>query len=131
MNVRGVRELARARTRGETCFYGDNQVTIYVGTKHDYADLDAVAAAVARRNQRNWIARSLDAKVAEDAMSLAGVISACGSVSPKTLRRLFPWREYADIETRRACTVYRRDGNFAVFALESSRLYYVVCFATS
>jgi hypothetical protein len=113
----------------DTCFYGDYELDIYMGTKHDYTSLDAVIAKVIAKGS-GWIqnARPEDAQDTTTYGSLFDIVNEFGSVGHSEKRKLFPWRETGDLVR---ATVLRKDGNFGMVACETRRFYYVLCFATS
>lgn len=128
----GARHLRRALATGGSFFYGDYDLDVYIGTRNDYDSLWDVAATVLR-NGSGWL-RTLRM---EEAVSKFGdaryinmnwLISELGSLSEEAVRRLLPRRESGQIQRT---FVFRRDGNFKLIAVETERLYYVFCFATS
>lgn len=107
-------------------FYGDYDLDIYIGTKHDYDSLDVVVSAVISCGN-GWI-RYIKDKIRTESMYLASIINEFGNVSDK--RKLFPRKERA-YDERHTVDIYRSDGNFKMYACETPRFYYVFCFATS
>jgi len=114
--------------RGEdhAYFYGDYDLDIYIGTKHDYPSLDAVVAAVVRQGG-GWI-RNIKHKERTEMLYIANIINEFGHLPDK--RKLFPHKESA-FDVRLPTDIYRHDGNFKMYACETPRFYYVFCFATS
>lgn len=128
----GARHFKRALAKGDASFYGDYELDVYIGTLHDYDSLWEVAAKVIR-NGGGWI-RYAKMKEAEtvygdaEYSSLDRVLAEFGWLSDEAVQRFLPRRE--DRRVLRT-HVFRRDGNFKMIAVETARLYYVFCFATS
>lgn len=108
-------------------FYGDYDLDIYIGTKHDYRSLDDVVHKV-RDKCTGWI-RYCHERESVVQKSLKDVIGECGNLTHKSLPKVFPRRE--SVWDTVQCEIYRDDGNFKMFACETERFYYVICFATS
>ena len=115
-------------SRPKVYFYGDYDLDIFIGTKNDYANLEAVATKIIAQ-RRGWVrhCRMEDSSL-WDIKHLDQVVALCGHVPERELKKMFPRREDCTVLK---CFVLRRDGNFFMCACETSRFYYVVCFATS
>lgn len=130
----GARHFRRALMVDGTSFYGDYDLDVYVGTHSDYDSLWAVAAKVIRGGG-GWI-RYTDMGVAESAFanakysSMENLLGEFGWVSTDACEKLLPRKEKGGEHIVRT-HVFRRDGNFKLIAVETRRLYYVFCFATS
>lgn len=112
-------------------FYGDYDLDIYLGIKHDYRSLEDVAKAVIR-DGGGWIQNLKGPEQSLTDRSLTSILSECGWIPAKELRKLLPRKGVAEAsEALVRCDVYRKDGNFMMFACETRRYYYVICFATS
>ena len=126
----GVRRAAGILADSETRFYGDYDFDMYIGTRHDYSGLEAVVAKVIRGGG-GWIR---NCRVGEERdsydrySSLSSVLNEFCWLSEKGLRRLLPRKEDRSVVR---VIVVRNDGNFKMIAVETQRLYYVFCFATS
>jgi hypothetical protein len=115
----------------EVYFYGDYDLDIYIGTKHDYRSLGDVAAAVIQAG-RGWIRNLKEPERSLTDRSLTSILSECGYVPTCELSKFLPRKGVGEAGDRLVrCDVYRKDGNFAMFACETQRYYYVICFATS
>jgi hypothetical protein len=109
-------------------FYGDYDLDIYLGTKNDYKSLEAVVSTVIDSGY-GWIRNCrLERTVPNEKTSLLQYISDCGFMPDKQCMRMFPRRE--DCKIMKGITL-RKDGNFIMYACETTRFYYVICFATS
>jgi hypothetical protein len=109
-------------------FYGDYDLDIYIGTKHDYGSLEAVIEKVLRDGS-GWIrnVKMRDA-IALEARYLSRLMSDCGWFEDAAFKKMVPWKE----DGRLLHTlVLRKDGNFIFYGCETARFYYVICFATS
>jgi hypothetical protein len=130
----GARHFRRALMVDGTSFYGDYDLDMYVGTQSDYDSLWAVAAKVIRDGS-GWI-RYTNMDVAESEFanaeysSMEKLLREFGWVSAAACEKLLPRKEKGGEHIVRT-HVFRRDGNFKLIAVETSRLYYVFCFATS
>ena len=128
----GAHNFKRALATGDVSFYGDYELGVYIGTRHDYDSLWSVAAKVIQKGG-GWI-RSNKMDDAEkvyggaEYASLGSVLSEFGWLSDAAVRRFLPRREDGRVVRTH---VFRRDGNFKMIAVETARLYYVFCFATS
>lgn len=126
----GSRQVARVLADPETRFYGDYDFDMYIGTRHDYPSLEAVAEKVIRRGN-GWIrnCRVEEGRTRHDQYTNLGAILAefCW-LSHKGQQRLLPRKEMGSLVRT---LVLRCDGNFKMIAVETQRLYYVFCFATS
>jgi hypothetical protein len=115
----------------EVYFYGDYELAIYLGIKHDYRNLEDVAKAVIQEGS-GWIRKLTEPERSLTDRSLTSILGECGWVPTKELRKLLPRKGVAEAsEVLLRCDVYRNDGNFMMFACETERYYYVICFATS
>lgn len=109
-------------------FYGDYTFDIYLGTKHDYTSLDAVVSKVIE-NGNGWIRHNdMNKAVSSYISNLSEYISKCGDLPYNEFKKLWPRSE--NYEVLRGY-VFRDDGNFLMYACETCRFYYVICFATS
>jgi hypothetical protein len=110
-------------------FYGDYDLDIFMGTKHDYKSLDAVIAKTTAKSG-GWIhcVSPEDGTDSTAYSSLFDIMNEFASASQSQKRKLFPWRETGDLVRVRRM---RDDGNFKMYACETQRFYYVLCFATS
>jgi hypothetical protein len=107
-------------------FYGDYNLDIYLGTKNDYHSLESMLEKVISIGS-GWIHSSNENFQYKD-YDLEDVISQCGSIDRKTLKKIFPKREtFQSIKTIKV----RNDGNFILIGVETSQYYYIICFATS
>lgn len=109
-------------------FYGDYDLDIYLGVKNDYDSLEAVISKVIS-NGDGWI-RNIQISNAKlcDTSNLTYYISDCGFMPFKEFKKMWPRRE--DYKVLRGLEL-RKDGNFYMYACETERYYYVICFATS
>lgn len=127
----GARHVRRIFRDTDTCFYGDYDLDIYLGTFNDYPTLEEAVAAVLRRGT-GWIRHcSLEGAAAGSRTyrTLGHVVDEFGRLSERNLRKMFPRRETGDLVRT---LVLRYDGNFKMIVVESQRhLYYIFCFATS
>jgi len=109
-------------------FYGDYDLDIYIGTRHDHSSLDNVIEKVIVR-ETGWIQNvKLDDSTVCEKSHIQDIISEFGHVPIKEIRKMFPRKE--DLKIIRAVEL-RKDGNFFMFACETLCFYYVFCFATS
>ena len=116
----------------DTRFYGDYDLDIYIGTKHDYTSLHRVVDTVVHEKGTGWIRNIRDVEHILEDRSLTSILSECGWVPTKELPKLLPRKGVAEAGLPLVnCWVYRNDGNFKVVACETGRYYYVICFATS
>ena len=125
----GARHFKRALATGDASFYGDYELDVYIGTRHDYDSLSVVTAKVIR-DGGGWIrtCRLLEHAENGEYSSLNCVLSEFGWLSDAAAKRFLPRREDGRVLRTH---VIRRDGNFNMIAVETARLYYVFCFATS
>ena len=114
---------------GDSFFYGDNCIDIYIAAKDDYEHLEAVVRKV-NSIAGGWVAYCRERQKVER-MLMANTISECGYVTDRSLPKLFPRKDGAAIWEEVQCEVYRNDGNFKLFAWDTARFYYVLCFVTS
>lgn len=118
------------RERGaDSFFYGDNSIDIYIGTKNDYDHLEAAVRKV-NNIAGGWVAHCKEREKVER-MQMRNIIGECGYITHKSLPKLFPRKDVPAIWEETQCEVYRSDGNFKMFAWETPRFYYVLCFDTS
>ncbi len=126
----GSRHVARVLADPETRFYGDYDFDMYIGTQHDYPSLEAAAEKVIRRGS-GWI-RNCRIEEGRDGCdqyaNLGAILAEFCWLSHKGQRRLLPRKETGNVVR---VLVLRCDGNFKMIAVETRRLYYVFCFATS
>ena len=109
-------------------FYGDYDLDIYVGTKHDYKDLEEVISKVIKKSG-GWIRNiRLEDKKPNESSDLGTYMCNCGIIPDKELKKMFPRRE--NYKVNKGITL-RRDGNFMMYGCETEKFYYVICFATS
>jgi hypothetical protein len=122
------RRVTRIFLRDDVRFYGDYDLDIYLATRNEYPTLEAVVAAVIRRGG-GWVSCCPMTPPKEDTVpDVSHCLWEMGRV-PETLnRKFFPRKELYD-----SCRQvdYRNDGNFILRAAESSRFFYVFCWATS
>ena len=112
-------------------FYGDYELDIYIGTKHDYGSLEDVVAAVVRSGS-GWIRNIREPERSLTDRSLTSILGECGWVPSTELAKLLPRKGVAEAgDGLVRCDVYRKDGNFTMIACETARYSYVICFATS
>ena len=122
------KRILRIFKNDDVCFYGDYELNIYLGTKHDYPNLETVVSKVIS-NSNGWVRYITpdNAKQTESSY-LSNYISSCGWMPDNEFQKMWPRRE--DCRVVKGYEL-RKDGNFQMFACETSRFYYVICFATS
>jgi hypothetical protein len=130
----GARHFQKALRNDRMSFYGDYSLSVYIGTRNDYDSLWGVAAKVIH-NGDGWVrCNKMEEAAAEYAgieyRALEDVLSTFANLSDSACKRLLPRKERDGGHILRT-TVFRRDGNFYLIAVETQRLYYVFCFATS
>jgi len=109
-------------------FYGDYDLDIYLGTKHDYTNLEQVISKVINISG-GWIKNiTLHDIKPNELTHLVSYMSYCGIIPHKELKKMFPRRENYNVT--KGITL-RKDGNFIMYACETEKFYYVICFATS
>ena len=109
-------------------FYGDYDLDIYLGTKHDYTNLEQVISKVINISG-GWIKNiTLHDIKPNELTHLDSYMSYCGIIPDKELKKMFPHRENYNVT--KGITL-RKDGNFIMYACETEKFYYVICFATS
>ncbi len=122
------KRILRIFRDGETMFYGDNELDIFITPKKDYVNLSSIVERI-KGKCGGWV-RNL--KVSDGVVStestLSRIVSNFGRVSESGLRKMFPRKE-SGVVTQ--CIVYRKDGNFYAYGCETERFYYVFLFATS
>ncbi len=102
------------------------QIYIYIGTKNDYPDLESVGNKVISLSE-GWISLCNTNPVPCN-YTLFEIISFCGWIEFKSLKKLFPKKENHNIIRS---LQYRKDGNFIMISIETEKFYYVINFATS
>ena len=122
------KRILRIFRNDDAFFYGDYEFDMYIGTKHDYSSLEDVVSKVITKCG-GWIRymKVEDGKPCEKS-HMSSYISQCGSMSDSAFRKMFPWKENYKVVKG---VELRNDGNFKMFACETDRYYYVICFATS
>ena len=113
----------------DSSFYGDYNLDIYIAGKEDYESLEAVVRKVTD-TAGGWIKYCKQRKCVERA-PMKDIIGECGYITHRSLPKLFPRKDGASIWEHVQFDVYRCDGNFKMFAWDTPRFYYVVCFDTS
>ena len=109
-------------------FYGDYNLDIYLGTKHDYTNLEQVISKVINISS-GWIKKiTLNDIKPNELTHLDSYMYDCGIIPDKELKKMFPRRE--NYKVTKGITL-RKDGNFIMYACETEKFYYVICFATS
>ena len=126
----GSRRVASVLADPESRFYGDYDFDMYIGTRNDYPNLEAVVAKVIRGGG-GWVCgcRIEEGRDGTNQYTNLGTILAefCW-LSHKGQQRLLPRKETGMLSR---ALVLRHDGNFKMIAVETPHLYYVFCFATS
>ena len=122
------KRILRIFREGDTSFYGDNELDVFITSKKDYDNLSSVVERVKGRCG-GWI-RTLNTTsgLTSSEKTLLQIVSNFGWVSEYGLRKMFPREEKGEVTQ---CIVYRKDGNFYAFGCETERFYYVFLFATS
>ncbi len=110
-------------------FYGDYDLDIYITSKNDYDNLEQVTQKVIMNNS-GWISNCQLSKILQ-INHLQSIINMFGYTSERGFKVLFPYNERKTNYQVIKCLEYRNDGNFKMLACETSRFYYVFCFATS
>lgn len=105
--------------------YGDYNLDIYIGTKYDYTNIEQVISKVINRG---WINIKISDIEPIQLTHLEQYISYCGDIPYNEFKKIFPRRENY-IVTRGF--KLRNDGNFFMYACETTKFYYVICFVTS
>ena len=109
-------------------FYGDYNLDVYLGTKNDYVNLEAVVSKVIASGG-GWIRHNEMSDARQCVMHrLDQYMSDCGDIPDREFKKMFPRREDGKVIKG---IVLRKDGNFLMYACETARFYYVICFATS
>ena len=109
-------------------FYGDYNLDIYLGTKHDYTNLEQVISKVINISG-GWIKNiTLNDIKPNELTHLGSYMSYCGIIPDNEFKKMFPRRE--NYKVNKGITL-RKDGNFIMYACETDKFYYVICFATS
>ena len=108
-------------------FYGDYDLDIYLGTKHDYTNLEQVITKVINISG-GWI-RSNKMSISPIRLNhLDKYMYDCGIIPDNEFKKMFPRRENYKVNKG---IKLRKDGNFILYACETENFYYVICFATS
>lgn len=117
------KKILRIFKNKDVNFYGDYNLDIYIGTKHDYANLEKV------------ISKVIDLtggynKIVEPVLlnRLEQYISYCGDIPYNEFKKIFPRRENCNVSRG---IKLRNDGNFFMYACETSNFYYIIYFVTS
>lgn len=122
------KSILRIFKNNNAYFYGDYELDIYISSKNDYFNIDDMLKQVID-NGSGWIrCVRLDDTKNYECYSLSDIINKCGTVSDKAIRKMFPRKD--NLLIKNALEI-RNDGNFIMFACETERFYYVICFATS
>ena len=109
-------------------FYGDYDLDIYIGTKHEYTNLEQVISKVITISG-GWIRNiTLNDIKPNQSTHLGTYMSDCGIIPDNEFKKMFPHRE--NYKVNKGITL-RKDGNFIMYACETENFYYVICFATS
>ena len=115
-------------------FYGDYDLDIFIGTKHDYHSLINLLDKVIITSS-GWIryikSQNCELNFSKDKFkNLSDILNDIGNVSSsdKLFHKIFPKKENGNIHD---IIITRYDGNFKMFACETDTFYYVICFATS
>ena len=109
-------------------FYGDYNLDIYLSAKNDYANIEAAVSRVID-SRGGWIQRTKMSDASPCEMGrLDQYMSDCGYIPDREFKKIFPRRE--DGKVIKGIKV-RKDGNFLIYGCETTRFYYVICFATS
>ena len=101
-------------------FYGDYDLDIYLGTKHEYTNLEQVISKV--------INITLNDIKPNELTHIGSYMSYCGIIPDNEFKKIFHCRE--NYKVTKGITL-RKDGNFIMYACETEKFYYVICFATS
>jgi hypothetical protein len=120
--------VTRIFQRESVRFYGDYDLDIYLATHNEYTSLERVVAAVTGCG-RGWLrGHPLTVINTDTAPDVSHCLSEMGDIPRDLNHKIFPRKELYDV-----ChfTDYRNDGNFILRAVETSRFYYVFCWATS
>lgn len=125
------KRILRIFRNNEVRFYGDYEFDIYLGTKNDYDNLESVVKKVIY-NGSGWINNNQlhKAKLCY-VTDLSHYISHCCLIPVREFKKMFPRRENRNNYNIVKALELRNDGNFYMYACETSRFYYVICFATS
>jgi hypothetical protein len=109
-------------------FYGDYDLDVYLGSKHDDGSLEATVQKVIDRGG-GWL-RNIKVEKRELGAyrRIDSIISEFGRVDDDQLHKFLPRKESGALKQS---FVYRKDGNFIFIACETERFYYVFAFATS
>jgi hypothetical protein len=124
------KKICRILKNSYTRFGGDYELEIYLGTKNEYNSLEEIVQKVFK-NGSGWIKNLKYYEKKELPFSkyeLLNVLWNFGRVDENDLKDFYPRKEtFEPIQYFQ----YRNDGNFQCFALETTKFYYVYCFATS
>ena len=109
-------------------FYGDYNLDIYLSAKNDYVSIEVVISKVIN-SQGGWIRSTKMSKTIPCVLGrLDQYMSDCGNIPDREFKKMFPRREDGNVIKG---LVVRKDGNFIIYGCETTRFYYVICFATS
>jgi len=115
------------KNKNYTNFYGDYDLEIFLGTFNDYDSLETFYHKVLSnssgylRNYNKNITSSME-------HNISYVLNRIGSVPESNYRKIFPKKEkYETVKTYKL----REDGNFYIYAIQTTKFYYLICFATS
>lgn len=127
-------KITRIFRNEQNYFYGDNELDIYIGTKNEYKSVEEVVDKVItiesgwiRNCGRIWGKEPIE----EPLISLYRVINQFGNIDDNLLKKVFPRKEDYEVNEENRYLIYRNDGNFHMSAYQSSKFFYVFCFATS
>ena len=109
-------------------FYGDYNLDIYLSAKNDYVSIEVVISKVIN-SQGGWIRSTKISKIIPCVLGrLDQYMSDCGNIPDREFKKMFPRREDGNVIKG---LIVRKDGNFIIYGCETTRFYYVICFATS
>ena len=109
-------------------FYGDYNLDIYLSAKNDYVSIEVVISKVIN-SQGGWIRSTKISKIIPCVLGrLDQYMSDCGNIPDREFKKMFPHREDGNVIKG---LIVRKDGNFIIYGCETTRFYYVICFATS
>lgn len=111
-------------------FYGDYDLDVYFGTKNEYKTYEEVVEKVVKK-ESGWIRNIKDENKKQlevSPNSLKHIVFEFGWLNERAIKKMFPRKETYEVIN---FYQYRSDGNFKMFAIETSKFFYVFCFATS
>lgn len=112
----------------ESRFYGDYDLDIFIGTKHDYHSLEETISSVIE-TQKGWISNcKLEHSKQKVYSLLSQIISEFGYIENHSIKKILPKKENQNVLQT---LELRNDGNFKMISCETEKFYYVFCFATS